>query len=121
MIPSSRQAIACGSHRPGEFIPAAMLDASIGTIAGEIAQQMAALPGRVAGVLAGIHEPALVRARMIKECNGVRNAVANHMEGLAGALEALESEPAEVGADDAPARADDSGPLGERQSQATEG
>lgn len=107
--------------RGGEFIPAEMHDAVIGKVASEIAQQMTALPGRVAGVLAGITEPALVRARMIKECNGVRDAVANHMDGLAGALEALGAQPAEMVIDNAATGGDDAGPLGAGQSEAAEG
>lgn len=107
--------------RAGEFIPAELHDAVIGHVASEIAQQMAALPGRVAGVLSGIHEPALVRARMIEECNGVRDAVANHMDGLAGALEALAAQPAEVGTVSAIAGDHDTRPLGESESEATEG
>jgi hypothetical protein len=107
--------------RAGEFIPAELHDAVIGHVASEIAQQMAALPGRVAGVLSGINEPALVRARMIQECNGVRDAVANHMDGLAGALEALAAEPAEVGTIGAVAGDHDAGPVGEGESEAAEG
>jgi len=107
--------------RQGDFIKAEAHDAVIGHVAGEIAQQMSALPGRVAGVLAGINEPALVRARMIEECNGVRNAVASHMVGLAGALAALRAEPAQVGANNRSAESDDAGPLGEGQQETTEG
>jgi hypothetical protein len=103
--------------RSGDFIPAEMHDAVIGKVAGEIAKQMAALPGRNAGVLAGLHEPALVRARLIKECNGVRNAVASHMVDLAGALAALRAEPAEVGADNGSAGGDMAGRLGMEQQE----
>jgi hypothetical protein len=107
--------------RAGQFITAEQHDAVIGRMAGEIAQQMAAFPGRYAGVLAGVTEPALVRARLIEGCNGVRNAVANHMVGLAGALAALRAEPAEVGADNGSAGGHMAGPMGQDEPEASEG
>jgi phage terminase Nu1 subunit (DNA packaging protein) len=69
--------------RQGEFIPIRLHGELLRKVAGEIAGQMAGFPGRVAPKVANIRDPAMVRAKLLDECNDVRNAIANLLGNLA--------------------------------------
>ncbi|GAH43028.1 MULTISPECIES: hypothetical protein [unclassified Rudaea] len=62
--------------RRGEFVSISMHGELLRRLAGEVAGQMAGFPGRVAPTVANMKDPALVRAKLIDECNDVRDAVA---------------------------------------------
>lgn len=48
-----------------------------------VASQLDALPGRAAGELAGLSDPALIRAWLFDETRRIRDAAAQHLEGFA--------------------------------------
>jgi len=107
--------------RRGELIPIELHGELLRKVAGEVAGQMSGFPGRVAGKIASIKDPALVRAKLIDECNEVRDAVAGVLgdiaESFAGALPAV---PDGAGDCEGPAE-DDAGHLGEQQPAFAEG
>jgi len=72
--------------RRGELIPIELHGELLRKVAGEVVGQMSGFPGRVAGKIASIKDPALVRAKLIDECNEVRNAVANLFGEIADTL-----------------------------------
>jgi phage terminase Nu1 subunit (DNA packaging protein) len=77
--------------RSGEFMPIKTHGELLRKVVSEISGQMAGFPGRVAGKIAGVADPAVVRTRLVDECNAVRDAVADHLDSIA---QELEDEPA---------------------------
>jgi phage terminase Nu1 subunit (DNA packaging protein) len=73
--------------RIGEFMPIKEHGNLLRKVVSEISGQMAGFPGRVAGKIAGITDPAVVRTRLVDECNAVRDAVADHLDSIALELE----------------------------------
>ena len=71
------------SARRGEFISVELFGETLNAVVGEIAGQMAGFPGRVSGKIVDLQDPALVRSRLMDECNLVRTAIANHIRGIA--------------------------------------
>ena len=69
-----------------------------------VASQLDALPGRAAGELAGMSEPAVIRAWLFEETRRIRHAAAQHLESFA-------ADPA-GGSADVTATPKDSGPVG---------
>jgi len=107
--------------RRGEFMPVELHGEILLKVAGEMAGQMSGFPGRVAGKIASIKDPALVRAKLIDECNYVRDAVARILGNLAEKF-AGDSEISQSGNDDSSVTAeDDAGHLGEQQPTLAEG
>lgn len=48
-----------------------------------VGSQLDGLAGRMAGELAGINDPAVMKARLFDECRRIRNAAADQLEALA--------------------------------------
>lgn len=81
--------------RRGEFISVELFGETVMALSGEVAGQMSGFPGRVAGKIAGVQDPAIVRSRLMDECNVVRSAFAAHLRGIAGIAEGARSEMSE--------------------------
>lgn len=69
---------------------------------------MDALPGRLANELAGISDPAEIRAKLFDECRNVRVLTATHLRGFAETLRSSE----DVSFDSGCAQDKDAGPMG---------
>ena len=74
----------------GELIYADQVAESLAWLGAELAARLDAVPGRLAGELAGITDPAIVRRRLFEEHRGVRSAVAEAGEKLADILGSAE-------------------------------
>jgi terminase small subunit / prophage DNA-packing protein len=74
----------------GELIPVSMYQDALVALASEMVRALSSLPGRLAGELAGISEPAVMRDRLMKEVNTIRNAIAGHCEDFANRIEEIE-------------------------------
>ena len=98
--------------RRGEFISVELFGETIIALSGEVIGQMSGLPGRVAGKIAGVQDPAIVRTRLMDECNGVRSAFAAHLRGVAGISDRVRIEIESGGDADRPAAEDIAGSVG---------
>jgi hypothetical protein len=56
-----------------------------------VGAQLDGIAGRMCGELAGLSDPAVIRARLFDECRRVRNAAADQLEALAADAERRES------------------------------
>lgn len=70
-------------QRRGELVPLADAQAAFTQAMVLVAGQLDALPGRVAGELAGLSDPALVRASLFDETRRIRDAAAHVLEDFA--------------------------------------
>lgn len=75
----------------GTLIPVSMYQDALVELASETVRALSALPGRLAGELAGITDPALMRARLIDEVTTIRNSLAGHCDDFAERVAELET------------------------------
>lgn len=74
-------------RRRGLLIDAAAVEATLLGMAAHLAREHDALPGRLASELAGISDPAVIRARLLAECRSIREGLAQFSVETADALE----------------------------------
>lgn len=74
------------SVKRGELIYADQVADALSRLAADLAARHDALPGRVAGELAGLSDPAAIRARLLDETRAIRTAFADATDQLADAL-----------------------------------
>lgn len=67
----------------GELVYVDHVEYVLSSLAASLAAQLDALPGRMAGELAGINEPGVIRARLLEATRSIRSAVAQAVEQLA--------------------------------------
>ena len=67
----------------GELVYVDHVEYVLSSLAASLAAQLDALPGRMAGELAGINEPGVIRARLLEATRSIRAAVADAVEQLA--------------------------------------
>lgn len=107
--------------RRGEFISIELHGETVLALASEVTGQMSGLPGRVAGKITGLQDPAIVRSRLMDECNIVRSAFATHLRGIAGIADGVQSE-TEGGSELERSTAQDfTGPMGGSEPDIAEG
>ena len=80
------------SRRRGELIYADQVAEVMARIAAELSSRLDAVPGRVAGELAGISDPAVIRQRLLDEHRAVRAAFAGATAELADALGSVDDD-----------------------------
>lgn len=71
------------ARRSGELVLVGVVSEILNGMAADIAGRLDALPGRVANELAGINQPAEIRARLLRETRGIRAGVAEYVAQLA--------------------------------------
>jgi hypothetical protein len=71
------------AERKRELIPLPDAQAAFNESMIIVASQLDALPGRAAGELAGMNDPAMIRAWLFEETRRIRNAAAQHLETFA--------------------------------------
>lgn len=104
------------AEKRGELIPADYHADAMSSFAASVAQQLEAIPGRLAGELAGMTDPAAIRARLQDECRSARSELARTIEGLPGVLAAEGVGGGEVGSvDSGAAEASNARPVGRRK------
>lgn len=103
------------ARRRGELIHADQVAEVLASLGAELAARHDAVPGRVAGELAGLTDPALIRTRLRDELRAVRGAVADAAAKLADALGSSEDD----GADREAASEPDAEPVGRRKPRAS--
>lgn len=98
-----------------ELCTVAFIEELLLGMAADISGRLDGLPGRMANELAGISDPAIVRARLLEETRGIRAGVAEYAGKLA------ESAPADPddGDDMEPAAAEEREPVGGREPGST--
>lgn len=96
------------AQKRGELIPVEVLQEILGAAFAEHGAQLDGLAGRLANELAGINEPARIRARLLDECRRIRSSFAG---ALSGVVESGKS-PEERGADPATSAQPDGKPVG---------
>ena len=107
--------------RRAEFVSVELYGETLLAVAGEVAGQMAGFPGRVSGKVVGVQDPAIVRSRLIDECNIVRSAVAAHLRDIAGITERVRREIEGRGETERSSAQDVAGPVGGSESDPAEG
>lgn len=95
----------------GELLFSAHVAEVLSALSADLAARHDAVPGRVAGELAGITEPAVIRSRLLDELRSVRAAFAD----AAGKLAQPEVDPEDVSGDPDAAAAEDSERVGRRK------
>lgn len=80
------------ARRRGQLIEASQVQETIFGLAAYLAREHDALPGRVANELASIHEPAVIRSRLLVELRSIRDGIAEHSARTADACEHLADE-----------------------------
>jgi len=78
--------------RRGRSIDAGQVEETLFGVAAYLAREHDALPGRVASELAGINEPAIIRAKLLAELRGIREGLAQYSFRAADALSDLAEE-----------------------------
>jgi phage terminase Nu1 subunit (DNA packaging protein) len=81
-------------------------------LSNQFVRSLAGLPGRLAGELAAITDPALMRARLQDEIGTIRNTLATRCGNAADRIVHARDAVAEVAADPELAVEDDAGPVG---------
>ncbi len=98
--------------RAGELVTLGMYQNALVELASEMIRAISALPGRLAGELAGITDPALMRARLIDEFSTIRNSLAGHCQGFAERIAELDRGVVAAGQDSPGASDNDARSLG---------
>lgn len=96
------------ARKRGELIYADQVAEVLSTLAADVAARMDAISGRLAGELAGLSDPAVIRGRLRDEHRSVRGAFADAVAKLADALGSSEDD----GEDSIPAAEPDPEPVG---------
>jgi len=99
----------------GELVRSADVEALVLETIAQLGSVLDGVPGRLANELAGLADPAEIRARLMQELRGARSAFADRLAQLADAGEQL----AESGDDREAAAASDAGGMGGRESGAS--
>ena len=99
------------ARKRGELLHADQVAEVLAKLGAELAARHDAVPGRVAGELAGLTDPGVIRGRLLEELRAVRGAVADAAAELADALGADE----EAVGDPATAAEPDGEPVGRRK------
>ena len=81
------------ARRRGELIYSSHVGTVLATMAADLVARLDAVPGRCAGELAGIKDPALIRARLREEMQAVRGAFAVAVDKLADSIGAPKDGP----------------------------
>lgn len=93
----------------GELIPFEWVEDVLNEVAVLYGSGVDALPGRLANELAGIHDPAEVKARLFDECRRIRIATADFLRRFAETVERGEV----VSVDSGRTESEDTGSVGE--------
>ena len=92
----------------GELVPFEQVEDVLNEVAVLFGSGVDALPGRLANELAGIHDPAEIKARLFDECRRIRIATADHLRRFATTLTSGENSRLDSGR----AENEDTGPVG---------
>lgn len=103
--------------RRGRMILADQVEETIFELAAYLAREHEAMPGRLANELAGISEPAIIRARLLAELRAIRDGIATHSARTSDACGHL----AEEFEDQPPAAGEDGERLGGSDSSSANG
>lgn len=87
----SRQVEIANRKREGELHEHGDVHQLLARLGVTFAGQLEALPGRVAGQLAGINDPAQIREVLLRECRQIRSAAADEIEAFTSDLNGREN------------------------------
>jgi phage terminase Nu1 subunit (DNA packaging protein) len=98
--------------KSGEVVLVTHIAAVFNELCADLAARLDALPGRLAGELAGITDADRIRQRLLEEHRSIRAGVAEHVEKFTQSLAAAADRAED---DSAPAAAEDAEPVGGRR------
>lgn len=111
MLAKAQMAELVAAERQGKLLNAEQVQQVINEAMVVVGTQMDGIGGRLAGELAGITDPAIIRQKLLNECRRIRSAAADKLAAL-GAIKPS-------GGDTAAATGPDAGPVGKSKSRAS--